>query len=73
MFDITLPPTMTGNIEKAAGELVKLARELRGPTFCLLAIAAAWVGCKAFVVVHQELYGTATVKHDVVHRNVSST
>jgi len=79
MLDISLPPGVTGSLEKATdnlvkiGEkatdnLVKLALLARGPTFCLLAILAGWVGAKAFVAVHQELYGTAAVKHDVAHR-----
>ena len=80
MFDISLPPGVTDSIGEKLGEkatdnlvkfgdtLVKLTLLARGPTFCLLAIAAVWVGAKAFVAVHQELYGTAAVKHDVAHR-----
>ena len=74
-ISISLPPGMTGDAARAAADigvhatdnLVKLARELRGPTYFLLSIVAGWVGFKAFVAVHQELCGAAQVKHEVVH------
>ena len=76
MFDISLPSTVTGDLAQvgaaATENLVKLAREWRGPTYLLLTIIAGWVGVKAFVAVHQELSGTAPVKHDVAHRTLSS-
>ncbi len=63
MFDISLPPTVTDAVGAAAvGNLVVLAREMRGPTYCLLAIMAGWLGAKAFVAVHHEVYGSAAAK-----------
>jgi hypothetical protein len=79
MFDISLPAGVTGDVAqigerygerfgaKATDNMLKLAHS--PATYVLLTILGGWVAYKGFVAVHQELYGTSPVKHDVAHRD----
>ena len=50
-----------------SGNLLKIVESK--PTYIALTIIGSYVAYKVVVGIHHEFYGSATVKHDVMHRS----